>query len=403
MTAGLTGIPHPSLAAMVDAIQARISREGLHQRFNQGAVAFMAQCASFVLRHKMEGMSAKSATLLNHFKRVLIFDSTSWDIDQKLRDIFPGSGRKAHTSANCKVQLCFEYIRGVISFFDIMPGTKPDNRYSMNLPTLIARGDLLVADLGYFCLDTLSRICSSGAFFLFRFLLGVKLYDAHSGQAIDLPKFLRNTPEDVYELSVVMGDSKKRQVCCRLVCLRVHDTVANERRRKMRRNAQRKSRCISKNHLFMAGWIVMITNIPSWWLPSESVREFYGVRWQIELIFKQMKSVLAIHRSATGNAARFQCEILGKLIMTIVIFRIHAQENNRLWNQHKRQISFEKLHMRIQERMFCFMQLLCCSLRKALDYLQHELEKVLKNCRMLTQKTRRSTLEIIAYEIKGLS
>lgn len=383
---------HPSLAAMVDAIRAAISREGLHLRFTESAVAFMVKCTNFVLHQKVKALTVISTKLLDHFKRVFIFDSTSWDIDPLLKKTFPGSGGGA-SSANCKVQLCYEYLRGVLSFFEITPGTRPDSGYTSKLPDMIMAGDLLIADLGYFCLKTLHRIGAAGAFFLFRFLIGTSLYDDRTHKQIDLCATLGTVTGAAYQKSIVMGRRDDTQVGCRLVCLRVSEEVANERRRKLRKNAAKKGRAVNHQNLFLAGWILMVTNIPQQWLPPEMIRPFYSVRWQIELIFKQMKSVLAIHHSATGKEPRLRCEVLGKLIMAILVHRIHAELNNGLWNAHRQEISMEKLYKRIQERMFIFMKLMLVSLRKALSYLHRELMGLLKNCRKLKQISRSSTLE----------
>jgi hypothetical protein len=400
MTVGLTGIAHPSLAAMADALRHRISREALHLKFTANAVVFMAKCISCVLHQKINDLQVIETKLLRHFKRILIFDSTSWDIDPKLRTVFPGSGGRTHQSANCKVQLCYEYLQGVLSFFEITPGTNPDNKYAANLPQHMNPGDLLIADLGYFYLKSLQQLCCTGAFFLFRFMLNTALYDAQTEQPINLHDRLRHLKTAVFEMPVAMGLQKNTRVTCRLVCLRVNETVANERRRKLRKNAKRKGKTANKNHLFLAGWIIMVTNIPKQWLPAENVRIFYGVRWQIELIFKQMKSVLAIHQSATGNEHRLRCELIGKMIMAIIIHRIHAQENIALWNDQQQEISMEKLYKRIQERLFCFMRLLLDSIKKAVLFLATEIKRILPNCRKLKQKSRFTTLESLSYETR---
>jgi len=48
MTIGQLGMKHPSLAAMVDAIRARISREALHQRFTEEAASvYDCMCAGY--------------------------------------------------------------------------------------------------------------------------------------------------------------------------------------------------------------------------------------------------------------------------------------------------------------------------------------------------------------------
>jgi hypothetical protein len=53
MTFGTVGMLHPSLAAMVDAINAVMSREALHLRFTAAAVSFMQQCVAFILKQRI--------------------------------------------------------------------------------------------------------------------------------------------------------------------------------------------------------------------------------------------------------------------------------------------------------------------------------------------------------------
>jgi hypothetical protein len=398
MTLGTVGMLRPSLAAMVDAIHVKMSREGLHQRFTASAVLFMQRCTEFLLVQKINAMTAIDSPFLNRFKSVKLFDSTSWDINPNLRNILPGCGGAASV-ANCKVQMCYEYLRGALSFFDVVPGKNPDSGYSTQLPAIIECGELFIADLGYFCLDTLKRIAQSGAFFIFRFLIGTGLYDMTSKQPINLRSVLEKAPGSAYQIDVLMGAQKKTQVCCRLICLRVNDKIAEERRIKLRRHAAKKGKSASELHLFMAGWILMVTNVPREWLPPEMVRPLYGLRWQIELLFKQLKSVLAIHNSITGKEPRFRCELFGKLIMAIIIHRIHADVNIELWNTKGQEISMDKLYKRIQERAFIIMGMLLSSLSKAMQFLTTELKRLIKNCRKLNQKSRPTTLQLIDHKI----
>ena len=107
---------HPSLAGMVEAIKVKMSREGMHRRFSVSAIEFMRRCSDFILNQKISAITSLRADLLRYFKRILIFDSSSWDIDPKLKNVLPGFGGSA-SEANCKLQTCYEYKRGELSFF----------------------------------------------------------------------------------------------------------------------------------------------------------------------------------------------------------------------------------------------------------------------------------------------
>lgn len=256
MTVGQLGMKHPSLAAMVEAIKVAIRREGMHRRFSASAVAFMRNCAEFVLKQKAFEMTRLRVNILQYFKRILIFDSTGWDI----------------------------------------------------------------------------------------------------------------SPE-----------------------------VANERQRKLKRRSQKAKSTPSEYHSLLADWTLMVTNVPEEWLSAEMIRPFYSLRWQIELLFKQIKSILCIHHSNTGKENRLRCEIYGKLITAVMIHRIHADINIRLWNTTRRELSMEKLYKRLQERAFIILDLLLASLQKAIAYLQDEIPRLIKNCLKSRQRSRRTTLEIIQY------
>lgn len=398
MTVGQLGIKHPSLAGMVEAIKVKISREGMHRRFTGTAVAFMRRCSEFVLRQKASEMIRLQSKILLHFKRILIFDSTSWDISPELKDVLPGSGGMA-SDANCKVQACYEYNSGELMFFEITAGTNPDNSYTCHLSSHLQPGDLILFDLGYFCTKTLSNINRIGAYFLCRFLVGTALLNPVTLMPVDLLQTLKKMKGNFDQMKVLMG-SKNRgiQVICRLVCLRVPQEIANERRRKMRISAQRKKgRAPSDYHLQLADWTLMVTNVPEERLSPEMMRPFYSLRWQIEILFKQIKTVMCIHKSHTSKENRLLCEIYGKLIMAVMIHRIHADINIRLWNTKRRELSMEKLYKRIQERAFIILDLLLVSLQKAIEYLQEEIPRLIKNCLKSCQRSRRSTLEIIEY------
>ena len=396
MTVGQLGMKHPSLAGMVDAIKNGMSREGMHHRFSDAAVAFMKKCSEFIIKQKASSTIPLQAKLLQHFNRLLIFDSTSWDINPRLSNVFPGNGGTA-SNANCKLQVCYEYKSGELKFFDIQPGIASDNAYTSQLSGHMQCGDLLLIDLGYFSMRTFQQIASSGAFFLSRLLIGTKLISAETLKSIDLPGVLKKVKQDTYHMQVIMGTHKKTQVQCRLVCMRVSQDVANERRRKIRKNSRKRGTTPSQYHLILADWTLMVTNVPIEWLPSEMVRSLYTLRWQIELLFKQIKTVLCVHNSNTGRENRLRCEIYGKLIMAVIIYRTHADINIRLWNSKRKELSMEKLFKRIQERAFIILELLLTSLQKTLDYLRAEIPRLIKNCIKLHYKSRRTTLELIEY------
>lgn len=188
---------------MVAALAARLSREALHQRFTAPAAAFLRLCLHKVLQHKLQSVPVHT-TLLQPFARVLLVDSSSWDVSEKLRAVLPGSGGNAST-ANCKLQTAYDYKQGELTFLADTAGTVPDNRYTDHLPALANKTDLLLFDQGYFKLATLNALMAKGAFFLTRLFLDTTVHDGQTSRQLDLGQVLRTAPGPTFERQVRLG------------------------------------------------------------------------------------------------------------------------------------------------------------------------------------------------------
>ena len=119
-----------------------------------------------MLRHKLR-QALIGTKRLRPFARVLVVDSSSWDVRAQLRAVLPGSGGNAST-ANCKIQRAYEYKTGELRFLAATAGTVSDNRYTNTLPDLLNPQDLLVIDQGYFTLQIFRAIMAQEAYFLTR-------------------------------------------------------------------------------------------------------------------------------------------------------------------------------------------------------------------------------------------
>ena len=151
---------------------------------------------------------------------------------------------------------------------------------------------------------------------------------------------------DAYQMEVNMGTDKKTRICRRLICFRVKEEVANQRRMRLKREAKKKGRIPGAQSLLLADWTIIVTNVPEKWIPSEMLWRIYSIRWQIELLFKQMKSIV-----------------------------------------------------QIQERAFQLLELLLTSFWKAVTYLSKEVDRLMRNCMKYQQPSRKSTLELLEEKI----
>ncbi|MCD4655596.1 IS4 family transposase, partial [bacterium] len=237
MTFGTLGITNRSLAAMITSCSISMCRESLHERFTAEAVVFMEESLKYVFKQQIRFHEVIETKLLDHFQNVYLVDSSSWDVDPNMKEVFPGCGGSA-SQANCKVQIGYEYKQGHISLYELTKGTCPDSKYTTNLPKHLKKNDLILFDLGYFCMKTFNQIIQRKAYFLSRFIYNTALYDPVTLERIDLIDSLRKSG-NIFETNLLMGGNKKSRISCRLIAIRVSEEVANKRRRDLKKRGKR--------------------------------------------------------------------------------------------------------------------------------------------------------------------
>jgi len=396
LTIGALGISNPSLESMISFCGLDLQRVSLHGRFTPEAVVFLEKCLNFVFKARIRCAERLQSRLFDHFENVYIFDSSVCELNPRIKTIFPGTGG-CGSDASCKIQLGYEVKKGIISLFRLTPGRSSDSRFMQSGPVEFQRNDLILFDLGYFSLKTFSTLVHRGAYFLSRFLYQTALYDPVSCEQINLVERLRQVKSS-YQATVLMGKSRKDRILCRFVAIRVNEEIASQRRRKLKRRCGQKCRQPSHEALEMCNWTIMITNIPREYLPLDMVAAVYSLRWQIELLFKQIKSQLLIEKINTAQEHRCRCEILGKIIMAILIQQIHSHYNIKIWNSSRREISIEKLYKRLNERAKIILDLILKkNFNSFIKYMAEEMDRLTKTCLKGVQKNRRNIMELLEF------
>ncbi len=308
-----------TLSAQASCYTEPVQRQAVDQRYNQPAVELFRREFLCSVERSLAQTPKPSLTLdlAKHFDAVQLFDSTSYDCPESLATLFPGCGGKA-SSANCKVFLRYEYL----------------------------------IDKGFFKMQTLQELDQQKTFFLMPLSRSVGLWLARPNPSppieFNLADELRRTQENVIEWPKVFLGSQNG-LCVRLTAFRLTQASADRRRALLRRQCQTKGRQPTVVALELAGWLVLITNAPVDQLPTQVMSYLYRVRWQIELIFKQCKSVLRLNvTQARQNPYRVQCEIWARLIAAVVLFAWHSHLQAAC--SPKQEISFAQVARKFQQQ-----------------------------------------------------
>ncbi len=131
---------------------------------------------------------------------------------------------------------------------------------------------------------------------------------------MDIVKFLRRVSTfRVFEIEAYLYKNGKYSKT-RLIIEKVPDAVKNARLRNINNGNVRKGRATSKESKVLQGFNLHITNAPEEKLPTEHVRTLYGVRWQVELVFKNWKSNFHLDDVSGIRKARIECMLYAKLL-----------------------------------------------------------------------------------------
>ena len=117
-------------------------------------------------------------------------------------------------------------------------------------------------------------------------------------------------------MAVELGAAARRPA--RLLAARVPQAVADERRRKLRAAAKREGKPPPAAALALAGWTLLVTNVPAARLSVAEALVLARARWQIELLCKLWKSHGALDASRRADPWRVLCEVYAKLIAMVI-------------------------------------------------------------------------------------
>jgi Transposase DDE domain len=293
-----------------------VAPQSLDERLN----ACAADCLRRVLAAALNRLVAAGpadAALLGRFAGVYALDATSWALPAALAALFPGTGagdRAAGTNqAALKVLLRLEVSTGALDALEVRPGRGNDVSAPLAWAPL-PEGALLLDDLGFFDLDRLQHYAAQGVYFLSR--LAANTHVGHGGRCGHLAELLRRQTGDRVDLTVEVG--AQARLPCRLLAVRVPEAVAEERRRRVRRSAQRHGRRLRAERLELCGWNVLITNAPPERIGLDEAWSLRRLRWQIELLFKVWKSEGRLDETRGRRVWRVVCEAYAKLLGQVV-------------------------------------------------------------------------------------
>jgi Transposase DDE domain len=104
----------------------------------------------------------------------------------------------------------------------------------------------------------------------------------------------------------------------RLIIQRKTPEATEAARAKLRREAARKQKTLDPRSLVAAEFIILGTSLPTGFCPADEVLAVYRLRWQIELAFKRLKSLLRMDEIPTRTERASRSWLTAHLIMALL-------------------------------------------------------------------------------------
>jgi hypothetical protein len=168
-------------------------------------------------------------------------------------------------------------------------------------------GEIRIADRGYANAPAWQRFCNASkgeADYIVRMRWNtVRLVD-EAGVVLDLIKLLQDLPVEtqIHEFAVSVQSGKHQApVPIRLVVRRKTPAAIEAARKQLRQNASRKQQKLDDRSLVAAEFLILATSLSGGEFPATDIITVYRLRWQIELAFKRLKSLLHIAKALTQN------------------------------------------------------------------------------------------------------
>lgn len=105
----------------------------------------------------------------------------------------------------------------------------------------------------------------------------------------------------------------------RLVAIRKTSAAAERERRRLRREYTKKGKRISARAMAAAAYVAVVTDLDASTIAAAQVLELYRLRWQVEIAFKRLKSLLHLDRLRAKDPALARCYLYAKLLAAILL------------------------------------------------------------------------------------
>lgn len=180
-------------------------------------------------------------------------------------------------------------------------------------------GELILADAGYSNPPGVLAVHNSGAYLCLRLNPHtLPLFD-RQGVPLQLPVLLRTLkgPEQLGQWPAWVKAGKQR-IAGRVCAIRKSEDAIARALRRIELKVARGKGTMSPLRQEYARYVMVFTTLPAGTVSADEVLEGYRLRWQIELTFKRLKSIIQLGHIPKMDDQSSRSWLLGKLLVALL-------------------------------------------------------------------------------------
>lgn len=181
-------------------------------------------------------------------------------------------------------------------------------------------GEIRLGDRAYGRYRNLAAVTAAGADYIVRLSATALKLKTADGQPFRRATLCRQAEsEGVQDARVTLWDDEGAPLAARIIILALPPEKAAAARRLMRKNARRWGYTPSADALVTAGCLMLITSLDTSDWPAERILALYRRRWQVELAFKRLKSLLDLEALRAFDSELVSAWIHAVLLVALLI------------------------------------------------------------------------------------
>jgi hypothetical protein len=183
----------------------------------------------------------------------------------------------------------------------------------------VSAGDLLLGDRAYGTARGIDHIVKRGGDVIVRFGWNNLPLWRTQDKGFDLFAHLRRLHGTAIGDWPAFVQHEKRFIPGRVCAVKKSRQAAEESQKRVRRKSQKNGSQILPQTLEAAEYAFVFTTVPTSALAPTHVLEFYRGRWQVELVFKRLKSLMSLGHLRKTDERSARAWIHGKLFVAFVV------------------------------------------------------------------------------------